>query len=135
MKKRTKAVLRVLTVLILVIAAAAVWFKIRYDRMVEVFTDAEVAPVDLTQIEDGVYTGAFGEFVVSVELEVTVENHRITCIDIVDQHCGSGYRALETMNRIMTAQSPLVDVVTGATASSRCIMVAVHSALTGAAAQ
>jgi uncharacterized protein with FMN-binding domain len=131
-KKRTRAALRVLLVLILVLAAAAVWFKIRYDRMVGVFTDAEVTPVDLTQIDDGVYTGAFGEFLVSVELKVTVENHRITCIDIVDQHCGPGYRALETMDRIMAAQCPLVDAVTGATGSSRCIMIAVHSALTGA---
>lgn len=132
MRRGARILLRVTLAVILVAAVAAAWFKIRYDRMVRVFAAAEVAPVDLARIDDGVYTGSFGEFLVSAEVEVTVENHRITCIDIVDQHCGPGYRALETMNRILAAQSPQVDIVTGATSSSRCIMIAVHSALTGA---
>lgn len=133
MNRRLRAVLRVLVVLVLILAAAGIWFKVKYDRMVKVFTEAEVAPVDLWQIDDGTYAGSFGEFLVSVELEVTVQNNRIVDLVIIDQHCGPGYRALETMDRIVAAQSPLVDVVTGATGSSRCIMIATYLALTEAA--
>jgi len=46
------------------------------------------------------------------------------------QHCGPGYEAKEVLDRIVAAQSPQVDVVTGATGSSRCLMAAVHRALT-----
>jgi len=134
MRKGTKALLRTLLVLGIALAAIAVWFKIRCDRMVKVFAETEVAAVDLYSVPDGVYTGTFGEFLVSATVEVDVEAHHITGITVVDQHCGSGYRALETIDRIMAAQSPLVDAVSGATDSSRCIMIAVYRALSAAAA-
>lgn len=66
---------------------------------------------------------------VSVNLEVTVKDHRIVEIDIKEQDCGPGYEARETVDRILEAQSPRVDAVTGATGSSMCIMIAVHRAL------
>ena len=129
MNRRVRSMLRVLVVLLVVLAAAAIWFKVKYDRMVKVFEEAEVTQVDLWQIDDGTYTGSFGEFLVSAELEVTVENHRIVDLVVLDQRCGPGYRAEDTLNRILNAQSPLVYATTGATASSRCIMIATYLAL------
>lgn len=104
-------------------------FKIRYDKMVKVFREERIETIDLQQIEDGVYQGSFGDFLVSVTLDVTVSFNRITDIEIVEQHCGPGYNAFETLDLILEAQSPCVDAVSGATGSSRCIMIAVYKAL------
>ncbi|MBD3368979.1 FMN-binding protein [Candidatus Fermentibacteria bacterium] len=131
MKKRTRRILTVVISIAIVLLAVAVWFKIRYDRMSQVFATAEVGNVDLTEIDDGTYKGSFGEFLVSVELEVTVQNNAITDIEVIDQHSGPGYEALETIDRIIAAQSPEVDALSGATISSQCIMVATYRALKG----
>jgi uncharacterized protein with FMN-binding domain len=90
---------------------------------------AQLKPVDLRPIADGVYTGSFGDFLVAVKVQVTVKRHRIAEVEIVDQKCGPGYEALGTVDRIMKAQSPKVDAVTGASGSSMSIMIAVDRAL------
>ena len=124
-----KKLLKILVIVIGILIIGGVIFKIRYDRMVRVFREEEVGTVDLQQIEDGVYPGNFGDFLVSVTLDVTISDNRITYIEIVEQHCGPGYNAEETVDRILEAQSPYVDAVSGATGSSRCIMIAVYKAL------
>jgi uncharacterized protein with FMN-binding domain len=90
---------------------------------------SQSAPVDLARIKNGTYSGNYGFFVVSVSLEVTVQDHKITKIVILKENCGKGYEALATIDRIIQAQSPKVDAVTGASSSSRCIMIAVDRAL------
>ncbi|MBI5700021.1 FMN-binding protein [Candidatus Saganbacteria bacterium] len=90
---------------------------------------AKLTKVDLKKVADGTYVGSFGNFVVSARVEVTVKNHRIKKITLVDQKCGPGYEARVTIDRMMKAQSPKVDAVTGASSSSRTLMVAVDRAL------
>ena len=115
--------------LVVVLVVAFIFFRMRYNRMVDVIDSVELTSIDLEQIDDGVYRGAFGEFLVSVTLDVTVKDHEITGIEIVEQNSGPGYDAHEVIDRIIQAQSPDVDAVTGATGSSKCIMIAVHNAL------
>ena len=126
MKKR---VLITLTVIVGVLIIAGGIFKIRYDKMVRIFREERIETVYMQEINDGTYSGSYGDFLVSVTLEVTVSNNRITGIDVLEQNGGPGYEAEETLDRILEAQSPVVDVVSGATASSRCIMIAVYKAL------
>lgn len=64
-----------------------------------------------------------------VDLEVYVSAHRIDSIRIVEQSSGPGYNASETLGRILEKQQPRVDIVTGATISSKCLMVAANKAL------
>lgn len=90
---------------------------------------AKAAKVDLNKIADGIYSGSYGDFVVSASVKVAVKSHRIEKITITDQKCGPGYEAADTISRILKSQSPKVDVVTGASSSSRTIMVAVYRAL------
>ncbi|NOQ23275.1 MAG: FMN-binding protein [Candidatus Aegiribacteria sp.] len=124
-----KKLLIILAVIIGILIIGGGFFKIRYDKMVRTFREERVEAVNLQEIEDGVYSGSFREFLVSVTLDVTVSDNRITDIEIVEQQGGPGYEAEETLERILEAQSPVVDVVSGATGSSRCIMIAVYKAL------
>ena len=90
-----------------------------------------IQPVNMAKVADGVYTGSFSDFLVAAKVQVTVKRHRITEIKLVDQRCGPGYEAVGTTDRILKAQSPKVDAVTGASGSSKTIMIAVYRALTG----
>jgi uncharacterized protein with FMN-binding domain len=126
-----KKILIILAVVAGILIVGGGLFKLRYDKMVRTFRNETVQAVDLRQIEDGSYTGNFGDFLVSVSVKVTVSGSRITDIEVIDQRCGPGYDALETLDLILEAQSPMVDAVSGATGSSRCIMIAVYRALTG----
>jgi uncharacterized protein with FMN-binding domain len=125
-----KKVLIGLGIFVLVIIVFGVVFFLRARQMVKVIDSTVIEEVDLAQIEDGVYSGEFGDFLVNVKLEVTVREHQIADIKIIEQRCGPGYEALETIDRIIESQSPEVDVVTGATGSSKSIMIAVQRALT-----
>ena len=120
-------------VILLVIACLAGAFYVRAQSMARNVKAqyASIKPLDLAQVKDGVYSGSFGDFLVSVKVNVTVKRHRITEVKIVEQKCGPGYEALDTTDRIVKAQSPKVDAVTGASGSSMAIMIAVNRALTG----
>ena len=119
----------VLAVVLVAVGALAIRMTVMSRRLVAGHT--EVAPVDLSRVADGRYVGSFGDFLVRAEVELDVRGGRIVTARIVSQECGPGYEAAETIDRILAAQSPLVDVVSGATGSSRSIMVAAHRALTG----
>lgn len=127
-----KKILIVLAVVVVVIAIAVVGFLVRYRKMAETVDGVQVEDVDLTTIEDGTYSGSFGDFLVHVEAKVKVDSQRIADVEIVEQRCGKGYEALETVDRIIEAQSPKVDAISGATGSSKCIMIAVQNALASA---
>ncbi|UCD06460.1 MAG: FMN-binding protein [candidate division WOR-3 bacterium] len=126
-----KKILLVLGVFLILIIAFCFAFFFRTQQMVKRIESIKISDVDLAQIVDGVYAGGFGDFLVDVQLEVTVKDHKIKKIEIIKQRAGPGCETIETIDRILDAQSPKVDVVTGAIGSSRSIMIAVQSALTG----
>ncbi len=126
---KMKRLWRYLAILMVILLVAGGWFVWRTVKMAHTLMDYELKGIDLSQVEDGVYPGRFSDFLVMTDLEVTVADHRITSIKMLDQHCGKGYEALETFDRIIQAQSPKVDAVTGATSSSLCIMISVQKAL------
>ena len=81
---------------------------------------------DLSIKEDGMYQG--NSF--NVWLDVTIENHRITKIDITEHyHSPVGKNAEKIIKKIIQKQSLDVDTVTGATMSSQAILKAVENAL------
>ena len=118
-------------VLLMVIAAigAGYWISEHYNHMVNTFKNLEIKDIDLTALNDGIYSGEFGEFLVSVKADVTITRNRISEVRISRQRSGKGYEASDTLNRIIKNQSPKVDIVAGATASSKAIMAAVQKAL------
>jgi len=87
---------------------------------------------DLTQIADGVYRGNYdlSGTPVKVTLDVIIQNSKITKIEIVKHFCSPiGKKAEKIIDRIIEKQSLDVDVVSGATGSSKAILKAVENAL------
>ena len=81
---------------------------------------------------DGTYTGSGTGFGGTITVQVTVSNHKIASINILDASSETASyfaNAQGVVSRIISSQSPNVDAVSGATYSSNGIISAVQSAL------
>ena len=130
MTQRKRVVIGVGMFLLVLAATFGVRMMVMSNRLESAYS--RVGAVDLEQIQDGVYQGSFSDFLVTVELEVTVRAGRIQQIEILRQDSGPGYDAAEVLDRIVEEQTPRVETVSGATGSSRAIITAVHRALSEA---
>ena len=84
---------------------------------------------------DGTYTGSGTGFGGTITVQVTVSNHKIASINILDASSETASyfaNAQGVVSRIISSQSPNVDAVSGATYSSNGIISAVQSALSQA---
>ena len=129
MKKTAKRIIIVVIIMIGALAVAGYSFVVRQSNTAANIQYDTMGTIDLSQIPDGVYRGYAGKWMVQVTLDVTVSDHQITDIQIVRQVCGGNYKALDTVPRILEAQTANVDAVTGATSTSKAIMAAVYNAL------
>jgi len=87
---------------------------------------------DLALKRDGIYRGSYdlSGTPVNVILDVTIQNHKITKIEIVKHSCSPiGKKAEKIIDQIIAVQSLDVDAISGATASSKSIIKAVEDAL------
>lgn len=84
---------------------------------------------------DGTYTGSGTGFGGTITVQVTVSNHQIAAINILDASSETAAyfaNAQGVIGKILASQSPNVDAVSGATYSSNGIIQAVQNALSQA---
>ncbi len=91
--------------------------------------------ISLHDVKDGVYFGSFHCFPLSAEVNVTISSRQITKIDILKHENGKGESAEAVVDKVIDAQTLEVDAITGATYSSKVILLAVEDALKRAVAQ
>lgn len=96
--------------------------------------------IDATNLKDGVYTGSGTGFSGTITVQVTVADGKIAAIQIVSSGDDAAYlnRAQAVIPSVIAAQSTSVDTVSGATYSSKGILMAIRNALvqaTGGLAQ
>jgi len=87
---------------------------------------------DLTLLQDGKYRGIYDlkGTPVKVTLDVTIQTHEITDIQIISHSCSPiGKKAEKIIDRVIEKQGLEVDAVTGATGSSMSILKAIENAL------
>lgn len=115
---------------VVVVAIFGLVAKNNIETNLKQLTHLPIPEIDLSQIVDGVYTGSYEVFPVSAEVEVTIKNHTITEIDLVKHNHGQGAGAETIPGSVVEAQSLQVDIVSGATYSSKVILKAIEQALT-----
>ena len=86
-------------------------------------------PIDMRTVADGVYTGTSKAGMVSVEVEVKVQQQAITDICLLRHDNGRGKPAEAMLAQMVAHNTDDVDTVAGATASSLTIRNAVNGAL------
>lgn len=125
MKKSKKVLLITFIVVILLFIAG----KIVMGNMVRNVQNIYVSMPDLSDIQDGDYIGEYSITPVHVKVEVSVSDHQITNIAILQHDNGLGSKAESIVNDVVKEQSLDVDAVSGATVSSKCILKAVENAI------
>lgn len=130
MKKSTK-ILIILAIIIAIITITAYVVVSNINKQLGELTNIELKNIDMSTIEDGVYYGSYDVTAVSVEVKVTVSNHTITKIDILKHINGQGSSAESIKEDVINAQSLQVDAISGATYSSKVILLAIENALLG----
>ena len=126
-----KKVLKVLGIIALCffILAGGLLFFIKSMGTPEDIQAMQINPVDFSTISDGTYKGSCDLSLVQVELTVKVSGKKVTEI-IIDKHKnGMGKKAEKIVDSIIEKQSLEVDIISGATTSSKAILKAVETAL------
>jgi len=128
MSKLKKIGLIVFIVFVL-LSAGITYMVIQITDELDQLSTIPIQTIDLTSIEDGVYSGEYKTTVVTAVVTVEVDNHEITSITIIEHHNGQGSDAETIVDSIISAQSLQVDAIAGATYSSKVILLAVENAL------
>ncbi|HNU79479.1 MAG TPA: FMN-binding protein [Bacillota bacterium] len=131
MKSRRRIVLAAVIALAAIIIAVF-GAKSYIEASLVKLTETSIPDVDLSKIADGVYKGSHKVFPVEAEVRVTIENHKIIGIELVKHFNGQGTAAEVIPDRVTEAQSLKVDIVSGATYSSKVILKAIENALQSA---
>lgn len=107
-----------------------VGFSVYYviQRNLEQLENMKIGPMDLSDVEDGVYLGKYSVLPISVTVQVSVTDHKIVSIEIIEHLNGQGGKAEKIIYDIVAAQSIDVDVISGATYSSQVIKSAILQA-------
>lgn len=129
MKKRTKIILAVIAGIIICIGVVGYIVMSSIQKDLDYLVDMEIEYVDLTAVEDGVYSGSYEAFPVSAEVKVTVESHKIKEIQIISHNNGQGAPAEAIVDEVVDKGTLQVDVISGATYSSKVLLKAVENAL------
>jgi len=132
--RRKKIILGMVIALVALLIIAGVIGGIYAWRFTSAAGDLIVEDVDISKVPDGTYNGSYKLFHVQAEVEVTVEDGRITAIAFLD----TGKMAEETQEDIevifadvISAQSLDVDISSGASVSKKVSLKAVEEALSG----
>ena len=129
-----KKYLKLIAVLVLIALVIGGWQAYSYYSTLNEYRNgvAALAPTispNLTTIADGVYTGSHEIVWVGATVKVTVKDHVITEIELVEHKHDRGIAAEVIPSRVVSAQSLDVDIVSGVTASSKIILQAIANAL------
>ncbi len=124
--KKSKKVLLITFIAVIFLFIAG---KIMIGNMVRNVQNISVSMPDLSNVQDGNYIGEYSLAPVHVKVEVSVSNHQITNITILQHDNGLGSTAESIINDVVEEQSLGIDAVSGATVSSKCILKAVENAI------
>ena len=121
-------------IVILLLAGGAMAVTFMESARLEKYRQMEITHVEPAFVPDGVYRGAASDGQFTYEVEVTVKAKTVVKVVPVANRTGLYARYAEgVFSRVINNQSPAVDVITGATTTSKMLLKAVENALSGAA--
>ncbi|MBU5439436.1 FMN-binding protein [Tissierella sp. MSJ-40] len=88
-----------------------------------------ISNAELLEIHDGIYTREYIQSPVKTVVQVEVENHQISKIEILEHQNGLGQKAETIVDDVLNQQILNVDSITGETVSSKVILKAIENAL------
>lgn len=134
--KRSNKTVKIVLIILFVIAlfgVAGTFFMSNADKKLNALYDVRIEDVDLSAVHDGTYEGKHNVFPISVKVEVTVKGNKIIGINLIKHFNGQGSAAEAIPEKVVKSQSLQIDAVSGATLSSKVILLAIRDALMNAA--
>jgi len=128
--RKRRLLLAFLVLLILLIAIGVLKVKSSLERDLATLAAITITDVDVSQLSAGVYDGEFRTVPVSARVLVTLADSGIQKIDLLEHNNGQGKPAEAILQEVVEQQSLAVDVIAGATYSSKVILKAIEDALT-----
>jgi len=131
-KTRLKRIILIISVVLIVVAGVVIVAKTALNKMesnLERLVQLDVMDVDLELISDGTYTGEYSAVPVSAKVDVTIKDHRIESIELLEHNHGQGDGAEVIPSIVVEKQTLQIDSVSGATYSSKVILKAIENAL------
>lgn len=130
--KKKRLIFVTALILIIGIGLVAAGVKAHLETNLKQLENLPISEVDLMELEDGSYTGSYKVFPVSAEVQITMNNHKIKEIELIEHKNGQGAAAEVIPEKVVEAQTLDVDIVSGATYSSKVILKAIENALNSA---
>ena len=128
MKKRYIGIIIFLMVMALGFIATKILLTIFKENLKQLAL-SEISDVNLTAAEDGIYIGSYLVSPISAEVRVTINNHTIVDIELLNHDNVQGQGAEIIPKNVIGAQSLKIDSVSGATYSSKVILKAIQNAI------
>lgn len=126
MKLTLKIILSVAVVLILVFASGIFYLNQGLDEGKNI----KINGIEISNLNDGVYNGKYKGGRWTNELNITIQDHKIIKIDIVDDVTFvKPNLSDELFSKVIEAQNTIVDVVSGATVTSKAFLKSIENAL------
>jgi len=130
MSKKKKTVILIITIfVVIIVASVAIMIKAVKDFEIDM-AEIQIQDLDISLLEDGIYKGSYNSLPIKVVLEVEIADGRIKNIDLIKHQNGQGDAAENILPEVIKEQSLKVDVISGATYSSKSILKALENALT-----
>ena len=126
MKKAMIIILSIVGLLVLVIGGGLIYIT----SGLETGKNLAINAVDLTQIEDGTYSGSYegGRWANSVD--VTVSDHKISQIDVIKTvKIETPEVTNQIVENVIEKQNTTVDTISGATITSKAYLKSIENAL------
>lgn len=127
--KKRAALYSAATVILISLICLAVYLKSVSDYK-QTVSDITFQTIDVTNIANGAYIGECNVGFIYAKVEVTVQEGKITNIEILEHKHERGQTAEVVIDNIVAEQKIEVDAISGATNSSTVIKKAVENALT-----
>lgn len=121
-----KKILLIILGVIVIVGCIIFWM---FQKQTEDVQNLEYANIVMNDVVEGTYEGHIETMLIKVKVNVTVENHSLKNIEILQHDNGFGEPAEEIVKTMIQKNNYQVDVKSGATYSSEIIKSAVSQAL------
>lgn len=126
MKSFFKILISIIIIFILISGAGLFYLS----RGLEDGKGLKINDVDLSQVNDGIYIGEYNSGRWSNSLEVTINNHKITKINVVkDVTFPKKEVTQELITKVIKSQNTNVDVVASSTVTCKAYLKSIENAL------
>ncbi|HKL47181.1 MAG TPA: FMN-binding protein [Candidatus Izemoplasmatales bacterium] len=128
MKKKLMVVSGIVLGIFLILDAS---IYIRINKIADHILSQEIETISFNDYEDGVYQGDYYHNDIGITVHFQIESGEIKDISYENHQHGQGEPAEAISRSIIEEQSLVIDDVTGATISSRCIKLAIIEGIEG----